>query len=79
MVGGIHVNFLDATGSTATIISKSIFDNMASDVKPRLGDEERTPVNVNKREITIYGHTEFPVTFGSVKYSLKNRHVSVNE
>lgn len=79
MVGRIWVNFLDDTGLTATIISKSIFDNMASDVKPRLRDEERTPVNMNNREITVYGHTEIPVTFGSVKYSLKNRHVSVNK
>lgn len=70
LVGGIYVNFLVDTGSTATIISKSIFDNMAADVKPRLRDEERTLVDVNNREITIYGHAEIPVTFGSVKRSL---------
>lgn len=27
-------------------------------------------MNVNNREITIYGHTEIPVTFGPVKCSL---------
>lgn len=43
---------------------------MASNVKPRLRDKERAPENVNNREITIYGHTEIPVTFGSVKCSL---------
>lgn len=43
---------------------------MAADVKPRLRDEERTLVDVNNREITIYGHAEVPVTFGSVKCSL---------
>uniref|UniRef100_A0A8W8M469 C2H2-type domain-containing protein n=1 Tax=Magallana gigas TaxID=29159 RepID=A0A8W8M469_MAGGI len=43
---------------------------MAADVKPRLRDEERTLVDVNNREITIYGHVEIPVTFGSVKCSL---------
>lgn len=40
---------------------------MAADVKPLLRDEERTLVDVNNREITIYGHAEIPVTFGSVK------------
>lgn len=66
LVGGIYVNF----ESTATIISKCIFDNMAADVKPLLRNEERTVVDVNNREITIYGHAEILVTFGSVKCSL---------
>lgn len=67
LVGGIFVNFLVDTGSAATIILKSILDNMAADVKPLLRDEERTLVDVNNREITIYRHAEIPVTFGSVK------------
>lgn len=79
LVGGIYVNFLVDIGLIVMIILKSIFDNMVVDVKFWFRDEERILVDVNNREIIIYGYIEILVIFGLVKYSLKNRYVFVNK
>lgn len=70
LVGGIYVNFLVDIGLIVMIILKSIFDNMVVDVKFWFRDEERILVDVNNREIIIYGYVEILVIFGLVKCSL---------
>lgn len=70
LVGGLQINFLVDTGSTATILSKTLFDSLDPQQELSLRRDDRTLVDVNNHEITIYGLVEVPVKFDSLQFSI---------
>jgi hypothetical protein len=69
LVGGLQINFLIDTGSTATILSKTLFDSLDPQQQPSLQGSDQVLVDVNNHEITIYGHAEIPVRFRPMQFT----------